>query len=292
MNSDLNTESKDTPLTRSERMKLDMKARWSDPAFRAKMRASFNTPKRKEQRSMAARTAWNDPEKREKRLEKLKNSWDNPARREATHIRAKKLANTPEAKARTAKTSKLAWSNPESREKKLASLRSPERKEKWRNSMAEGGAAKVKQALNAFMSVPENLKIRAAKSLAVTNSDEFKNKMLKIREATGKILINLPRFVADHPQATHAQLRDPYGNVWEVHSLCKFVEDHPELFEPRYLELDRRGQRKAAVRLSKLTQIKNPAGSAMGWTLVSRIEKVYNEGEDLIERQSHEIHSI
>jgi hypothetical protein len=193
--------------------------------------------------------------------------------------------------ARMSIASKAKWADPAYRQKTLSKSKSPAALEKRKNTYI----AKKQEMRKIFVAAWQDPASREARCLAVkikANSTDLKQKNLASLKTTGKPTINIPKYVAEHPRAVHVKLRDPSGRVWEIHNLNKFVIEHPELFEPKHLEFNKIGHPKAAQQLRRLTAKKSGRSTAIGWTLVSDTEVFYNSGEDLIERQKHEIHSI
>jgi hypothetical protein len=202
------------------------------------------------------------------------------------------------------------WNDPTQRARMVDGINKPEVAEKRSKSMKACWADPQKReawlAKNVFHThAPETL----AKIKASFSTEEVKQ---KFRE-NGRRMANKPEFKAyalkgakspkkgektkrnseKHPRAAHVVLRDPSGRVWHVRNILKFVRENEHLFAPEdvawtgpYLS-----QCRIAKQLSNLWS-KKPQTTVKGWTLVSKIEKVYNNGEDLIERQQYDIYSI
>jgi hypothetical protein len=171
-------------------------------------------------------------------------------------------------------------------------FKSDERVKKWETHMTEARRKEIADRFASQWAVAEFREKIQTKLKKRFTCPEHKQKMLEELRSTGKKIFNLPKFLSEHPKAVHVKLRDPNNRVWEVHNVAKFVEEHLELFAPHKQELDKRGNRKAAQALRRLTAKNCRRNSSMGWTLVSDTEVFYNEEEDLLERQQHEIHCI
>jgi hypothetical protein len=244
---------------------LASRARWNNNRleFKAKiikgLKAKWADPEFKSKMAELTRARWADPEFKSKMAELTRARWADL-----------------EFKSKMVKVSKARWADPEFRLKTSAI---------WDPASRN----KVGETSKALWANPEYRQQR----LAQINSEEIKQKRLEEYRRTGKKIPNLPRYLADHPGALHIKLRDPNNVVWEVHNVVKFVEDHLELFEPKYQAYNGRGERKATERIYALTGKKRKRGTTMGgWTLVSATEVLYNGGEDLLNRQQYEIHSI
>lgn len=214
--------------------------------------------------SATKKAMWKDPQFRARAIERL-----NEGRRKSKH-HAEVIRNSI----------KLRWADPEKRAKLLESIAAGKQKEKTSMYMQK------------VWKNPELREKRLASITAVIASPEYKQRITDIMRKTGKAIVGLPKFLPDHPKALHIKLRDPNNRVWEVHNVTKFVEDHLDLFEPRHLEFKAGGHRKAVAALFRLTAKKQPRKTALGWALVSATEVFYNNGEDLLERQQYEVHSI
>jgi hypothetical protein len=222
----------------------------------------------------------------------MKNPWDDPIYRAKVTAAIKHRANLPEVKAKFSSEHKARWQDPEYRQKMLTTIRSPKRLKKWKKHMTDAKREELGTTLEARWADTEFRESTQRKLKERCTCPEQKQKMLEVLRSTGKKILNLPKFLPEHPNALHVKLRDPNNRVWEVHNVAKFVEEHQDLFAPHTLEFNKLGNRKAAQSLRRLTAKSSRRNSAMGWTLVSDTEVFYNGGEDILERQQHEIHSI
>lgn len=98
----------------------------------------------------------------------------------------------------------------------------------------------------------------------------------------------------EHHQAKFYKLRSPSGKLYCFRNMDHFVEQHQELFEPKYLECSTRkvtnclgvrvksGGRKASTALYQVAG--GHISTWKGWTRYSETEDEMNAGEDLLER--------
>lgn len=180
-------------------------------------------------------------------------------------------------------TMKATWADPSRRIKWLATFNSPAYKEKHRalinrpehrQKMLEG----IKRE-----DVKEKYRENGRR---VANTPEFRARALKGAKSPKKGE-KTRRNSENHGRAVHAVLRDPSGKIWHVKNVLKFVREHEHLFAPEDVAWTgpHLSQCRVARQLSNLWRRKNPQTTVKGWTLVSKTEVFYNNGEDLIERQ-------
>ena len=110
------------------------KARWNDPAIRARCVARYDDPEYRAKMALAQKAVWNDPEYRFKRSA----LWADPEFRARASVASKKLHARPEVKEKLSRAKLGRRHSPEMIEKFRASNRSgePEIREKIRNAIS------------------------------------------------------------------------------------------------------------------------------------------------------------
>ena len=193
---------------------------------------------------------------------------------------------------------KTVWADPAQRAERSAKI-----KEKWANAdyrekqlSKKQDAAYVEQisaSVKSLWAQDEYRKELTEKAKKRTASAEQQEKMILLRAQTGKKIACYPKDREDHPFAIHVTLRSPDNVTYKISNLAKFVRENAHLFSAHDLVIAAGCKfPRAYINLTSITRKKNPIGCSMGWTLVSKTEVFYNSGEDLIERQKHEVHSI
>ena len=198
------------------------------------------------------------------------------------------------------KKAKDSWADPVKRAKLIAGIKRTRAKaskviseiirNKWKHD-TKWAAARRAQIRNQKYT-PEQLQKRRERAIEIMNSNKFiaardiANKSPKKGEKTRRNSEN-------HGCAVNVKLRDPAGKIWVVRNLVKFVREHEYLFETQDVIWEGKHlcRCKATSALRNLWS-KKPVTAAKGWTLVSDTEVFYNGGEDLLNRQQHEVHSI
>lgn len=86
--------------------------------------------------------------------------------------------------------------------------------------------------------------------------------------------------------AKRFNLRSPRGQIYTGRNLSLFVDEHPELFDP--LDLRKvRYKSFASGQLSRLRpETRQPLATWKGWTWVSITERRFNDGVDLLARET------
>ena len=89
------------------------------------------------------------------------------------------------------------------------------------------------------------------------------------------------------------RLRSPVNEIYEFKNLMHFIRENKNLFLPEDVEWHAKGKRETALTckahggLSMLSpRRKQSTGSWKGWTWVSHIESIYNDKEDILNRQT------
>lgn len=214
---------------------------------------------RTEKLRMATTSRWKDPIQRARMVDGL---------------------NKPEVAEKRSKSMKAHWADPQKREAWLA-----------KNVLCRH-APETLAKINAARSTEEVKQKFREHGRKMANKPEFKAYALKGAKQPKKGE-KTRRNSENHPRAAHVVLRDPSGRIWNVNNILKFVREHEYLFAPEDVAWTgpHLSQCRIAKQFSNLWS-KKPQTSVKGWTLVSKTEVLYNNGEDLIERQQHEIHSI
>jgi hypothetical protein len=183
-----------------------------------------------------------------------KANWADPANR------ARRLAGIAASK-KYSIAAKARWADPIARNNMLAGLRAPENREKRREAGRKGS------------NTPEAIAGRLKGARAPKKGEKTR------------------RNSENHTKALDVNFRDPNGKIWHVKNVLKFIREHEYLFSPE--DVVWKGEKcRMAAAFSKLTRNVDRRSSSKGWTLVSKTEVFYNNGEDLIERQQYEVHSI
>jgi hypothetical protein len=88
-----------------------------------------------------------------------------------------------------------------------------------------------------------------------------------------------------HHGARIWRLRSPKNKVYEFRNLQEFIRQNPGLFDPEDVVIRSYGKSRAASGLGMLSERwANGAGSWKGWTWASQVERLKNDGKDLLDR--------
>ena len=259
------SDTQDKSAERKAKISAAQKARWADPVFRAaaveRLKAARDKAGHREKVSAVMKARWQDPAFKTKTTKRLQ-----------------------ERRPYASKTQKAKFADPEARAQLL---------EKLQTARKETGAnTKISQKLKNRWTDPEYRESMCLEMKCRVNSKEYQEWLILERTQKGRNFAIYPRDREEHPCALHIVLRSPDNRIFKVHNLTKFVKDNANLFHPDSLATDSKGCTRAYSNLRRLVCKKKPGQTAMGWTLVSDTEVFYNDGEDLLNRQQHEVHSI
>ena len=188
-------------------------------------------------------------------------------------------------------SNKANWADPVNRARRVAGMAASKKysiaaKARWADPVA-------RKNMLAAMNSPEQIQIRRESGRRGANTPAAKAARLRGANApkTGE---KVRRNSENHIRALNVKFRDPNGKIWHVKNVVKFIREHEYLFSPE--DVVWRGAKlyscNMAKAFGKLTRTADRRSSSKGWTLVSSTEVFYNSGEDLIERQKHEVHSV
>jgi hypothetical protein len=189
---------------------------------------------------------------------------------------------------------KASWADPVKRANRLAGINNSINLEQRAHALKARWADPVERdKLLATQNTPEQIQIKREAGRKAGNTPAAKAALLRGARAPKKGE-KVRRNSENHAKALNVIFRDPNNKIWHVKNVLKFVREHEHLFSPE--DVVWRGKKldscKMVSAFAKLTRNVDRRSSSKGWTLVSKTETFYNEGEDLIERQQHEIHSI
>lgn len=95
-----------------------------------------------------------------------------------------------------------------------------------------------------------------------------------------------------HRAAKVWRLRSPDGRTYEFKNLQDFIRQHSDLFDPSDVEWVKSGRNvhcRASGGLASISARRAKAvGSWKGWTVYSQTERLFNGGEDLLNRDFHQ----
>lgn len=95
-----------------------------------------------------------------------------------------------------------------------------------------------------------------------------------------------------HVNARTWQVRSPRGVTYQFRNLREFIRNNPNLFLPEDIEWVRKPDGNESCRACTgiagiSIRLKNPRTTWKGWTWFSQTEKLFNNGEDLLQRMSN-----
>ena len=240
---------------------------------------------------------------------KTKANWADPAYKAAAIERLNAARNKSNHREKVREAMKARWADPSFRSKIVEGLRKPRpdlskaQKDKWTDPAYKAEKIeklqRAKIASGAHVKISEKLKVKWTNTSYRENmiagfkdrysSTEYQDWVISERTRTGRNFAIYPKNREEHPSALHVVLRSPDNRTFKVDNLLKFVRENAALFNPDSMTLGSKGLPKAYNNLLQLFKKKNPNGSSMGWTLVSKTEVFYNEGEDLLSRAQTEV---
>lgn len=94
----------------------------------------------------------------------------------------------------------------------------------------------------------------------------------------------------DNIHAKHWSVRSPRGLVYQFKNALEFFRTHPDLFDPDDIRLRKGGDCRASSGFSSIrpgSRASDTIGSWKGWTWYSIYERRFNDGGDLLERNSN-----
>ena len=185
---------------------------------------------------------------------------------------------------------KASWADPVKRANRLAGINNTANRENRALALQSRWSDPAQRdKMLATMNSPEQIQIRREAGRKVGNTPAAKAALLRGARAP-KIGEKVRRNSENHAKALNVKFRDPNGKIWHAKNVLKFIREHEYLFSPEDVvwggkKLD---SCKMVSAFAKLTRNVDRRSSSKGWTLVSKTEVFYNDGEDLIERQQHE----